>query len=308
MTYYCLKCDTTHSPVHDLYEEHKVYAIFPEEFGYPKVRELKEIAKHLRTLADKVIRDLIKLRPAKYEIYVSSRSFRNVLFSRMKAKVRNKPTFTQVDRNALQNRELGLIFTFVERKRPEMECVSYNGFQVCVREVAPVEVRKRVLKEKPTVDELISEIKKYENLAYVLGYDYRLSSDEYNALVTKTNYQLLESALKKMKRMVARRLHLLPILEDIFVRYYATAFVSEALKKLLDMGIPRDLALKIAVRYYYTQVLIYDPILAVKGFKRFSEKELGLPDVVVRKLLYPWSVWVQEKVQSVLSRLKSRRT
>ena len=202
--YYCLKCDTTHSPIHDLYKSHQIYAIYPEEFGHPTVKELREIAKHLKSLADQIILWLSKLDPGKYEIWVSSNSLRNTLFARMKAKIRGKPTFIQRN-NELINESLKLSFTFTDvPPKDEKNCKNFNGFKVCFNRIASF----------LTPTELKRIQKAYEIISHIKSMDFFLWRVGVKGLSEK-QFSLLSSIWRKVKNNIPISKKELEILKDI---------------------------------------------------------------------------------------------
>lgn len=257
--YYCTKCGTTHSPSNEFYKSHLQYAIFPEEFNYPTVKELRQIARQLKQTANKILHFLTNLSPGHYRLYISSHSLKNVLTSLMKAKIRGKPTFTQSgDKYISEN--LGLIFEFSHI--PLINCQVIDGFQICYERVGVVS-KKETSKERKIKEarEIVSNIQSMIVFLWSVGIVpltrtehgiYKTILDKIkNGEITPRAFDWLVELQKMLKaqcyryssfsnlisEIIAEYDHYRPIIENLSSKYDIKRLLRAFARKLFYIGI-----------------------------------------------------------------------
>jgi len=313
--YYCLICNTTHSEVSDNYQKHLKYAFYPEEFGIKTVKETRQFLKYLKPLiSSEFFPILFSLQPGKYAIYSPLTSVRNLIYTMLKSKIAGKPTFVERG-NELVNKNLSLSFEIIPYSYPNMDCYQIDLVKVCIQRIATFEQKgskKEEVKEKvDSIEKIIEDIIRYENLAYILGYDKRLSRDEYYNLVSpRPDYKLLKKTLKKLRNMYSKRFRLYTYLNRLFEQYATFShghpdfrkFRWVAINRLTYYGYPLSFAKKVTARYVFVKTLEIAPKYVFKNFKDFVFNTMGYQDETVRDIineLSPWSIWIQRVYNEV---------
>ena len=273
MTYFCFHCGTTHSRYHPFYEEHKKFAVYFEEFNYPTVKQMREIVRQLKQIATQLALSLSKQESGHYEIYVSSKSFKNILIAVLKSRVKGKPVFKQTN-DTLENKNLGLKFTFLPKKEPGMDCIRIGNFEVCLKRVGVLKRPKEEKILKEVESKIIPDIRSMLVFLWSVGvtpltiqeyaiYKKVVDKIKYQRELSPKSYQYLKNLQKVLKSMCYKNSKFNEVVENLIYShdYYRndilTLSKTHPIKKVL-----RAFARKL----YYMGIKDINELLNYLGF------------------------------------------